>query len=234
MKSLAIMFLALTAAASENAPRRFVIIADSHGVLGPFGAAVDNVLRELPGSDVLDVSIGASAPSWFYHPTVSKCAYIGRSDEKHAPPPRKCSTMRSPLASKLLRKMAGHTVVVALGSNLVYDPQGLGYARSSSERLVRDIQAAGARCVWVGPPRMRRFSDAKIDEIYKALRDAMRGDTSHPPCVFLDSRGLTSYPATGGDGVHYNFPQGEPVAQQWGETIAHEIAALATAPKAAD
>ena len=43
---------------------------------------------------------------------------------------------------------------------------------------------------------------------------------------FIDSRPLTEYPASGGDGVHYWGKEGTRIAKQWSQDVFSQIQAL--------
>lgn len=220
-------FLLMLAAGSVQASQ-VLFVADSHG-MGPFGEAVVAGLQSVSDTQVTGQAVGGSAPNWFYAKLRIKCAHIrearpGKAGLSQPYPCQADGKVPMPQFEGLVK--GKDAVVVALGTNLIIDPRGLEFARTSSEQMVRSIQAQGAICLWVGPPRMRRFDDARTAALYDALHKAMRGDGVHEPCRLIDSRELTRYPKSGGDGVHFSFSAGIPIAKEWGRRIAEELNAL--------
>jgi hypothetical protein len=76
--------------------------------------------------------------------------------------------------------------------------------------MIDDIKARDARCAWIGPAASRarpRFKE--LDTIVKA---AVAGR-----CLYFDSIPLTPYPATGGDGLHFDSlgPVGILIGHHW-------------------
>ena len=148
--------------------------------------------------------------------------------------------MATPLLKTVLHAPASdgfsrQLTVIELGANLIDDSRGPGYAKNSIAGMIKTVQAARNGCLWIGPPKMRRFGDAKVDQMYVIIADAIAlAAQSLPagtePCTLFDSRPLTDYPATGGDGVHYSFPAGIPIAKAWGARAAAAVAASLTAP----
>lgn len=215
-----VLLLALAAPAGAEGTRHVLFLADSHA-LGPFGDAFERELVADGRFEVETYAVGGSAPSWFFHGTKSACAYFGNAS-KDSPPPasRKCRPRHTPFVNHLLRK--GELVVVALGTNQIDDPLGWDYGLDTIAKLAAAVREAGADCVWIAPPRMRRFSHDRLDGFYRVIARALRTPAAGW-CPLIDSRDLTEYPPVGGDGIHYSFPAGDPVARSWGRVAALRI-----------
>jgi hypothetical protein len=103
----------------------------------------------------------------------------------------------TPKIDELIRENRPGLIVIALGANLM--GAGLETIRATTARMVNSVQASGAKCLWVGPPNGRNKTEPKFSQLYEAIQEKVRG-----VCEFVDSRPVTYYPATGGDGVHFD------------------------------
>ena len=202
----------------------FLFIGDSHSA-GVFGRKLDESLRTLPRASVRTFARCAATAQWWFDGTSTYCGYFDRlsdgriisfPDAIHAP---------TPLLTKLLAEPVSigdrRVTVVALGSNdLGWLPAKV--VGENVERMTDVIRKSGSECIWVGPPSMRKFGDAKVAAMYTAIAGAVRapgGDL----CRIVDSRKYTNYPQTGGDGVHYNFKNGAEAAAKWARGVFDEI-----------
>jgi hypothetical protein len=128
----------------------------------------------------------------------------------------------TPILDDLLTRMKPALTVVELGANQVGSASAV--IRADSSLMMKSIREAGSRCIWVGPPRGRAFDPVKFDEMYKAIGDAAQAEG----CTLVDSRPWLQYPATGGDGIHYDSlgPAGVAMAKGWAAKAFAAIRAL--------
>ncbi|MGE9743995.1 hypothetical protein [Bdellovibrio bacteriovorus] len=100
--------------------------------------------------------------------------------------------------------------------------------------MMKQINAAGSACIWVGPPDLKKDPFKKNLELgVKELKSWADANN----CQFIDSTKLTKYPGGKSDGIHY----GPKDSAAWGESVVKEIGKLkahppakAAAPKAAE
>ena len=78
------------------------------------------------------------------------------------------------------------------------------------------ISATGAKCLWVGAADARDRS--RLPRLYHLVEEAV-----WDKCRIVDSRRYTTYPATGGDGVHYYGPEGTRQAKIWAQAVFNEF-----------
>lgn len=222
--SLVTMLLAII---SANARAEVLYIGDSHSA-GGFGHVLDKKLRELPGAKVRTRARCGSSQDWWFKGTTTPCGYYDRDNDgkvvRHDHPIR----AKTPLLPRLLEAplAAGEkrVTIVALGSNDVGNGASKA-VKASIERMVDAIRKSGSTCIWIGPPDMRMFGKKKIDAYYSILSDAL-ASSDGPLCPVIDSRKYTSYPAKGGDGVHFSaFPA---AARVWAEKVFSELEPLLT------
>ncbi len=180
-----------------------LVFGDSH-LVGPFGQALDRGLREKQAVVATYGSCG-SIGKWWITGKSTNCGYFERSP---ANVERRSATHATPKLDDLLRRHKPDVVIVNLSTNYVNVPSDEA-VRSDLRVLVEKIRATGARCFWLGPPKMRRF-EAESPRLERLLREVVT-----PVCDIFDSRAVTSYPAQGGDGVHFGFPAGIPIARAW-------------------
>lgn len=237
-----LVLLFASAAASSRAAETVLVIGDSH-TAGPFGGALDDALRAGPGNRVATYGVCSARPQSFLSETDHGCGRRFQDFEKKAPAKwlggrvyrkarpdgkggtREVEFVKTPELAQLLGDHAPTAVVVALGSNLPI-------SAASVRTTLALIHKSGAACVWIGPPDMRKPAGERIDEVYQTLLEngvsptATLEESRKGFCRLINSRDFPAlrYPATGGDGTHY---QGSlaPLGAQWGKDAA--AAALA-------
>ena len=91
-----------------------------------------------------------------------------------------------------------------------------GY-KISVKAMVKTIKDSGARCYWIGSPDSRKYR-AERPRIYRLITEAVGSD-----CPIFNSMNVTSYPETGGDGVHYWFKEGMPIARKWADAVSMDF-----------
>jgi hypothetical protein len=183
-------------------------VGDSHTV-GTFGQELDRLLRtaEAP-AEVASYGSCGSSPVWWNtgHPT--NCGYfehVEASQPKHVP------GALTPLLDDLLSRFKPSVTVVELGANEATSPPET--VRADAGAMMKAISSAGSKCIWIGPPSSRFFDPVQYTAMYAGLADA----AADQGCTLIDSRQWTSYPATGGDGIHYDSlgPAGVEMAKDW-------------------
>lgn len=217
LSGLFLIGLAGPGMASEN----ILVLTDSHGI-GPVGRALSDELRQRPGARVEMFAIGAAQPMSFVRGFTTPCGRHTLADESgiqnlvRLRRRQMCTRLAAPLARHVVR--GRDAVVLVLGTNLINDSRGPSYARMAIQRLAEIVHVSGARCFWVGPPGMRRFSSQRIDSIYASLKEVLHpADSPAPLCELIDSRPFAQYPASGGDGVHYwRLPE---LGRHWGQSV---------------
>jgi hypothetical protein len=89
------------------------------------------------------------------------------------------------------------------------------------------------RCIWVGPPTMRKFNGTPLDSAYAMIEEAIElasKESGNAPCELIRSRPLSKYPAgkSGLDGIHYGYPgggnrDGRPAAEAWARGVIPQL-----------
>jgi hypothetical protein len=194
-------------------------IGDSHTV-GTFGQELDRLLRtaEAPAEVATYGSCGSS-PEWWVsgHPT--NCGYFEHVESAQ---PKHIAGALTPILDDLLARLKPSLTIVELGANEVGSPRET--IRADASATMKAIADAGSRCIWIGPPKGRVFDPAKFDEMYSALADA----AAQTGCTLIDSRPWLEYPATGGDGIHYDSlgATGVAMAKDWAAKVFSAISGL--------
>jgi len=240
IRFLAVLLLACAATASAG--ETILIIGDSH-TAGPFGGALDDALRAAPGTRVATYGVCSARPHSYFSETPHGCGRRFQDFDKQAPAKwlgsrvyrqqrpdgkggtREVEFVKTPAFEQLLGDHSPTTTVVALGSNLPI-------SAASVKKTLALIHESGAACVWVGPPNMRKPSQAQMDEVYATLEKngvtttATLEEARKNKCRLIDSRAFPAlrYPESGGDGTHY---QGAltPLGKQWGADAAAAVLA---------
>jgi len=184
-----------------------LFIGDSHSV-GPFGWEVDALLRGAGHKTATYASCGSIA-QWWVTGKATPCGYFFRGLDGRTVKGQKGPT---PIFSDLLAAVKPGAVIVELGANYAGNPSD-DFAIKDMSALADRIKASGAACYWVTKPDSRKNQGdiPRILELtYKAVSDK---------CEVFDSTRVTSYPATGGDGIHYWFKEGLPIAKAWARHV---------------
>lgn len=180
-----------------------LVIGDSH-MVGPFGWRLDEALRA-EGHNVATYGSCGSVAGWWYSGKKTTCGFYSKDLSGIV---TQANSKETPLVDNLLKTIKPNSVIVELASNYV-NFGSEDSAIKDMKRLVKTIKESGASCFWMTAPDMRlyRNSIARLDRlVYEAVGD---------DCRIFNSSEVTSYPVTGGDGVHYWFEAGLPMAQKW-------------------
>ena len=199
---------------------RVLHIGDSHTV-GIYGQEMDKHLRST-GAKVATYGSAGSSPKWWITGQTTRSGFFSRDGEEKTTRPAKWNDPHpTPKLKALLEQFRPNVVVFSLGANLI------AATPTAIERQMREIaemaKTYGTEIIWIGPPdgRESKKPTSKQNELYNTLERVAKdyGD-------FIDSRPLTEYPASGGDGVHYWGAEGSRVAKGWAEDVFEQIQSL--------
>ncbi|MBF2052272.1 MAG: hypothetical protein IGS03_02265 [Candidatus Sericytochromatia bacterium] len=199
---------------------RVLHIGDSHTV-GIYGQEMDKHLRST-GAKVETYGSAGSSPSWWKTGQSTRSGFFSRDADGTTVQPKNWRDPHpTPKFKDLLGRFQPNVIMISLGANLI------NASSETIENQVREMaqaaKASGARLIWVGPPdgRESKKPTSKQNQLYEHLERVAReyGD-------FIDSRPLTEYPASGGDGVHYWGPEGSRRARQWSQDVFDQVQAL--------
>ncbi len=196
---------------------RVLHIGDSHTV-GIYGQEMDKHLRST-GAQVETYGSAGSSPHWWISGRNTRSGFFGRNAaEETTRPARWNDPHPTPKLKELLERFRPNVVMFSLGANMIHN------SAENIEQQMRQIadmaKSYGTDIIWVGPPdgRESKKSTANQNRLYQTLERVAQnyGD-------FIDSRPLTEYPATGGDGVHYGGKEGSRRAKAWAESVFEQI-----------
>lgn len=199
---------------------RVLHIGDSHTV-GIYGREMDKLLRST-GARVETYGSAGSSPNWWLSGHATKSGFFGKDENGSVDAPANWREPHpTPKLPDLLGRFRPNIVMISLGANMI-GADGK-YIESEVRKLADIAKASGAKIIWVGPPDGRESSKpgAKQDKLYAHLIKA-----ASQYGAFIDSRPLTEYPASGGDGVHYWGKEGSKIATQWAKDVYGQIQAL--------
>jgi len=190
-----------------------LFVGDSHSV-GPFGWKLDELLRA-GGRQAASYASCGSIAQWWVSGKPTPCGYFFRDLEGRTEKGTKGPT---PIFTDLLARVKPDVVVVELGANYANTPSD-DFAVKDMADMAAKIKAAGADCYWVTKPDSRAGHD-QIPRILELTNKAVADK-----CKVFDSTKVTKYPATGGDGTHYWFKEGLPIANAWAQDVYDWMAA---------
>jgi len=183
-----------------------LFIGDSH-VVGPFGKKIDGFLRTVPGAKVGSYGSCGSIFQWWETGKATSCGYFFRGTDGDT---KTGTASPTPVFGQLVSEIKPSLVVVELGANYTGYPSD-DFVVNDMKKLVKKISDSGAKCFWVTMPDSR----AAKPDVPRILQLTSKAVT--PYCTYFDSTQVTHYPATGGDGTHYEFPAALPIANAWAE-----------------
>ncbi len=224
---LAIALLSLTSSCADetrDAPPVILFIGDSHSV-GSFGMQEDALLRRLPGFNVAIYAICGSSPESWFTGLKTNCGYFFKDTKGEE---QRGWEKETPLLANLLALHRPSYTVVELGANMYGEPAE--WIEKTSHEMAMAIVSSGSKCIWIGPPQARLQPEPELGVVFDALRAGVV-----PYCMLFDSRNATTYPATGGDGIHFNS-LGEPgarMAENWALSAYYAFSPLLKIPEKA-
>ncbi len=203
-----------------GADDRVLHIGDSHTV-GIYGREMDKHLRST-GARVETYGSAGSSPRWYITGQETRSGFFGRDEEGNTDAPADWKQLHpTPKLPDLLGRFKPNIIMISLGANLINaSPEAI----DKQVRELADIaKASGAKIIWVGPPDGRESDkpNSKQEALYAQLQKSVA-----PYGAFVDSRPLTEYPASGGDGIHYWGPEGTKIAKQWAQDVFSQIQAM--------
>jgi LysM repeat protein len=212
-----------TATTEDNRPMitensRVLHIGDSHTV-GIYGTEVDSLMRKT-GAKVQTYGVAGSSPSWWWNGTTTKCGYVGRDDKGKVDQPPDWRTPRTtPNFSGLVQEFQPSVVVISLGANMTGN--SAAKIEADVQKMLDLAKASGAQIVWVGPPRGRDTPqrEAQKEQVCSIISRLVKQSGG----TFIDSRPITKYPDSGGDGLHYWGNEGSKTAKTWANQVLNTI-----------
>lgn len=176
--------------------------------MGPFGQTLDQLLRTLPEAQVASYASCGSIAKWWYNQTNTPCGFFFHPENSAIQSGTKTPT---PLFSPIINQMKPHLTIVELGANYAGMPND-EFAINDMKKMAIEIRNSGSECLWVTKPDSR--DRTAIPRILKLTTSAVQ-----EYCTIFDSTKVTTYPATGGDGVHYWNTLGTPIAKNWARLV---------------
>lgn len=222
MKYLILFLLFISSAFAKN----IMFIGDSHSV-GPFGQTVFKKLSKIQDLNIAMYAHSSSAAvHWTANKTYELGGGVNHMltvDGKFYDNPNKThwSVRRKvPHIEDILKELAYNeswkkevgiinpidTVIIALGANDLRAVSNLNgklikgseLRKSSILKMISEVEAIGAKCIWIGPPNgsSAEHSDARQKRLYQFLREAI-GER----CEFYSSN---HFKAKSCDKIHFN------------------------------
>jgi hypothetical protein len=191
------LFLCLISVSAFAQKSHILIITDSHGE-GAFGPRLVQLL-EAKKWKVSAYAIGGSVPSDFITGRQMEWGYwehqTGKPDIRRSKP-------LNPKLVDLLIKHHPDYLIIELGTNFIWR-DFTDQEKKAALDLVKKIKARNGDCFWIGPPDLRLDSPLQIERIAGA-HHLLQNEVQNEGCTLFESWNFTKYPATGGDGIHYD------------------------------
>ena len=190
----------------KNALPVILFIGDSHSV-GSFGMQQDAVLRSIKGYRVATYAVCGSAPHNWFEGDKTNCGYFFKDTEGRE---QRGWDAATPLIANLLSQHQPRYTIVELGANMYGRP--IEWVEKTSHQMAMAIVSSGSKCIWIGLPKARIQPEPELGRIFDALHAGVG-----QYCLLFDSRKVTNYPDSGGDGIHFNSlgESGARIAEKW-------------------
>lgn len=189
------------------AQTKILFIGDSHSV-GIFGHELDKKIRSLNKIELRTYASCGAVASWFIREVQTPCGYFFHDHQGV----REGNKAKTPNLKTVLNTYRPDIVLIELGGN--YAGRTSEYTQSDVKDALALIENYTREIYWVGAPDSRKKADEVELRIYDDLKQAING--RYP--LFI-SRDVTTYPATGGDGIHYWGVQGSIQAKSWATKV---------------
>lgn len=188
------------------APPVILYIGDSHSV-ELFGMQQDYLLRKIKGFRVATYSICGSTPLSWMLGEQQNCGYFFRDTDGKE---QRGWEIAAPTLPGLIATYQPSYTVVELGANMYGHPPG--WIEKTAHEMAMAIVNSGSKCIWIGPPQARNQPEPELGRVFAALQAGVG-----QYCLLFDSRTATSYPASGGDGIHFGSLDGpgQQIAINW-------------------
>jgi hypothetical protein len=208
-------------AAASGEPPVILFIGDSHSV-GSFGVQQDALLRGVKGFRVATYAICGTSPQSWFDGARTPCGYFLRDTEGRE---QRGLEMDTPLINNLLKVHQPRYTVIELGANMYGWP--IEWVEKVSMAMAMAVVNSGSKCIWIGPPQARLQPEPELGRIFDALQRSVV-----PYCMLFDSRNYTSYPSSGGDGIHFNSlgESGQHIAESWALSAYYAFSPLLKIP----
>ncbi|AHZ84919.1 hypothetical protein Bb109J_c2226 [Bdellovibrio bacteriovorus] len=226
------VLLSFSSAFAEG-PSRVLLLGDSHAY-GRYGSVLDAHFRKGDTQVTSLSSCGSSPSTWTTSSENFKSTNCGFWKKNAKGQETRVTSHRLPSFGEELAATKPDLTVITLGTNFLASPGNIKSEKAHVEKMMKQINAAGSACIWVGPPDLKKDPFKKNLELgVKELKSWADANN----CQFIDSTKLTKYPGGKSDGIHY----GPKDSAAWGEAVVKEISKLkvhppakAAAPKAAE
>lgn len=197
-----------------------LFIGDSHST-GSFGIQQDALLRRIKGFRVATYATCGSAPQSWFLGGKTNCGYFFRDTQGREQRGWEATT---PLLTDLIALHQPRYTVVELGANMYGHPSD--WVEKTSHEMAMAIVNSGSKCIWIGPPQARIQPEPELGRVFDALQ---KGVGQY--CLLFDSRKHTTYPAIGGDGIHFNSlgDVGQHMAENWALSAYYAFSPVITA-----
>jgi hypothetical protein len=207
IKPLKLLFLYCIALSLNAQSKTVLLIGDSQSV-GPFGRKLDSLLRQNGFQVATYASCGSTLLHWQTGKKTNCGLFIrgldGKITEKSSAP--------TPLLKDLLIRIKPQVVIFEFGGNYVSYKSDVAIQKEI-KKVIMESKSLVERCVWVTHPNARNNSLQRI-KLWKTIEDVVK-----PTCEIFLSQLITSYPENGGDGVHFSFKEGIPIAENWATKV---------------
>jgi len=189
-------------AQAETVKPRVLLVGDSQSI-GPFGRRLDQLLRQ--DFTVETHAVVGSILKWWRTGQVGMNGLLSISENGKI---TETKTGPTPNLENLLNQFRPDWIILQFGGN--YRGFSAAEIRADIETSLKHVEAMGARCFFVSNPASR----FPVEGLPEALEAAVKSR-----CEFFRSDLVTEYPSMGGDGYHYSFKAGIPVARAWAKQV---------------
>jgi hypothetical protein len=202
----------------SNVNAKTLVITDSHGE-GAFGEALAAALEQ-KGEEVSFYAVGGSSSIEWNQGLPQIWGYwehhTGKADIRSTKP-------ITPKLKDLLSTIAPDVLLIELGTNLIWReiPE---VSKEAIKLMLATVRESGVKCYWVGPPELRPNKEDRISREYE-IRNLLTQLVPGQGCELIQSWLFTTYPETGGDGIHYDTVPltGKNLSREWAMGVANHV-----------
>ncbi|WP_413561049.1 hypothetical protein [Bdellovibrio sp. HCB209] len=210
------LMTSFSANASSPAPPLYesvLMIGDDH-VAGSFGNALDAYLRTIAVEVNSIGECGSTPANWIGVRTSFEKANCGFWQRDINNQEKESAEVKSRSIYEEIAKADPDLTVIVLGTYMLKSSRFLKDEESSVEKILLEVEKARSKCIWIGPPQIKKEPYASnYSEGVKLLKKWVTKNR----CDFVDSSQFSKYKGKGG--IEYQVAAGT----RWASAVIREI-----------
>ncbi|WP_413578293.1 SGNH/GDSL hydrolase family protein [Bdellovibrio sp. HCB290] len=193
-----------------------LLVGDDH-VAGAFGNALDRYLRTIAVDVNTIAQCGSNPDNWTGSSTdfvPTRCGFWQRNESGQE---KRSKDFKPRSFEEELAKADPDLTLIVLGTFMLTDSKEMANQREPIEKMVAEVGKVASRCIWIGPPQIKKQPYAA--NLQEGVR-LLEGILKKRRCEFIDSTKFSKY--HGKNGLDYQVAAGT----NWGAAVSKVVEKL--------